>query len=147
MCKNSKRDDQEKTVMASTVDEMLEKVEMVDAYCQWELGWIQEFSRIAGAAEVGHSQIVSDLNEIANRLKKKKRKDARKGTVERLSPKVQAKLDRTLDRVITLTARCRKRNSGDRSYSTYVDEFGDVSEESELLRDNIDSITRALKRS
>jgi hypothetical protein len=137
-------DDQGKAVQASNADEVLKKLEAAQESFGNESCWLLDLAQAVEGADWQCLQIISDLDKISERLRKNEKKSTQKSTIKLLTPKVQAKLNKTLDTVLALSAlfEKRKRDAGRVSY-LLLDEFPD---ESDLIRKYAKSIKRALKR-
>ena len=117
MTKNNKRDHRGNTVQARTADQMLKEVTAVEETYQQGTHWLDQLAEPVQDAYEKDSQIIRNLNEIADRLRKlrkKQRKSPQKSTVESLSPEVLAKLNKTLNRVTAISDlfEKRKRDAG-----------------------------------
>lgn len=142
MTKNNKRDHQRNTVQA-----MLKEVVAVEEAYQQGTQWLDQLAEPVQDAYEKDSQIIENLNEIADRLRKlrkKQRKSPQKSTVESLSPKVLSNLNKTLNRVIAISDlfKKRKRDAGRIWWCLLEDSEFEVAEIIKKLR----SIKHALKQ-
>ena len=137
-------DDQGKAVQASNAHEVLKKLEAAQESLGHEIRWLVDLPQWVEDADSQCLQIISDLDKISERLRRNQKKSTQKSTIKPLSPKVQAKLNKTLDTVLALSALFAKRiRDADRISYLLLDE---LPEESYLIRKYVKSIKRALKR-
>jgi hypothetical protein len=142
MTKNNKRDHP-----GNTVQGMLKEVTAVEEIYQQGTHWLDQLAEPVQDAYEKDLQIIGELNEIANRLRKlrkKQRKSTEKSTVESLSPKVLANLNKTLNRVVAIgdLFEKRKRDAGRIWWCLLEDSEFEVPEIIKKLR----SIKHALKQ-
>jgi uncharacterized phage infection (PIP) family protein YhgE len=137
MTKNNKRD--------HTVQAMLKEVVAVEETYQQGTQWLDQLAAPVQDAYEKDSQIIRNLNDIADRLsklRKKQRKSPQKSTVESLSP--LANLNKTLNRVTAISDlfKKRKRDAGRIWWCLLEDSEFEVAEIIKKLR----SIKHALKQ-
>jgi predicted nucleic acid-binding Zn-ribbon protein len=102
----------------------LKKLEAAQESFGNESCWLLDLAQAVEGADWQCLQIISDLDKISERLRRNQKKSTQKSTIKPLTPKVQAKLNKTLDTVLALSAlfEKRKRDAGRVSY-LLLDEF------------------------
>ena len=147
MTKNNKRDHRGNTVQADTADSMLKEVTAVEEIYRQGTYWLVQLAEPVQDAYEKDSQIIENLNEIADRLRKlrkKQRKSPQKSTVESLSPKVLAKLIKTLNRVTAISDLFEKRKRDAGRICWWLLDYSEL-EVPEIIK-KLRSIKQALKQ-
>lgn len=125
-----------------TAEGVLKEVEVIEENFQQGCHWLDQLNEPVQNATDQCLQIISELNEIVDLLKKKQRKSTQKSTNEPMPRKVQAKLNKTLNWIVALSAVLEKRN---RDAARISDCLFNEFEDNDRVVKNLMSIKRALK--